>query len=355
MRRIHFILILVLTANIYLIFTAYQITSLVTQKYFKLSPQAIYQTWMGKSPDKLFSQNSRTNILLIGEGGAGHSGGDLSDTLIMASIPLVKGEDIILLPIPRDLWIQNIDAKINTAYRIGEAKEAGYGITQLRQAVSQVTDLPIHYYIKLDFGIFSKFIDMIGGIDVEIQESFVDNEYPIPGLETAQPESSRYETISFTSGVEHMDGSRALKFVRSRHAQGQQGTDIARSQRQQQVIKAIRSQLLAPSTWENKDRLDNLYHLVQNSLQTDINNIEYIQFASQIPLLSKSNFISVEIPSNLGTENSQYSVDQALLVHPGISKKYYGQWVLISKDNDFTQVHQYINCKIYSHNDCSKR
>ncbi len=352
MRRIHFISVLVLAANIYLIFITWQISSLLTQKYFHLDPQNIYQILTDRNHNQILSYKNRTNILLIGEGGAGHSGGDLSDTLIVASIPLTKGDHIALLSIPRDLWIQDIDAKINAAYRLGEEKQTGYGITQLRQAVSQVTNLPIHYYIKLDFGIFSQFIDTIGGIDVNIQNSFVDNKFPIPGLENAQPESSRYETISFTSGTEHMDGSRALKFVRSRHAEGQQGTDIARSQRQQQVIKAIRSRLLNPSTWENKDRLGNLFQLIQTSLQTDISNIAYIQFASQIPLLMKSTFSSIDIPSNLGTQDSQYSLDQALLIHPGVSKKYYGQWVLISKENDFTQVHQYIYCKIYNQSNC---
>src|SRR3990170_4026159 len=59
----------------------------------------------------LKSDNGRTNILLLGIGGKGHDGPDLSDTMILASVDK-EGKDVVLVSIPRDLWAPGVSAKI---------------------------------------------------------------------------------------------------------------------------------------------------------------------------------------------------------------------------------------------------
>ncbi|MEK7166202.1 MAG: LCP family protein, partial [Patescibacteria group bacterium] len=163
----------------------------------------------------------RTNILLLGVGGNTHEGGDLTDTIMVLSVDK-KGNDSVLLSIPRDIWAADLKAKINSAYANGEAKKPGGGLTLSKATVEQIIGLPLQYGLLVDFNGFKSIIDAVGGIETWVADSFTDSKYPIAGKETADcagdPEySCRYETVSFTQGSEHMDGDLALKYVRSRH------------------------------------------------------------------------------------------------------------------------------------------
>src|SRR3989344_5788030 len=70
----------------------------------------------------LKSDHGRVNVLLLGTGGAGHEGPDLTDTMILASIDK-DGDDTFLISIPRDLWAPSLSAKINSAYAYGQEKD----------------------------------------------------------------------------------------------------------------------------------------------------------------------------------------------------------------------------------------
>ena len=100
----------------------------------------------------LKSDRGHVNILLLGIGGAGHEGPDLSDTMILASVNK-NGDDVVLVSIPRDLWAPNLAAKINTAYAFGQEKD-GRGLELAKKTVRELFDLPIHYALRLDFARF---------------------------------------------------------------------------------------------------------------------------------------------------------------------------------------------------------
>jgi polyisoprenyl-teichoic acid--peptidoglycan teichoic acid transferase len=220
------------------------------------------------------------NVLLLGHGGPGHDGGDLTDTMIVAHI---RPEDkkIILISLPRDTWVEvpvskdkKEMTKINAAYAIGKDEkkypdkeafykgEAGAG-NLAKEATEKVTGLSIAHFVAVNFNGFMKAIDLIGGIEVDVPHTFEDNFYPIKGLENEtcgldpaaltatmsgfqleKQFTCRYETLSFTKGKTTMDGITALKFVRSRHSETH-GGDFARSERQKAVIKAVRSKVLS--------------------------------------------------------------------------------------------------------------
>ena len=110
-----------------------------------------------------------------------------------------------------------------------------------------VLGIPIHYNVTINFEVFKQIVDTLGGIDVEIENTFTDSEYPIEGKEDDPVIANRYETVTFTKGLEKMNGERALKYVRSRHGDGAEGTDFARSKRQQKVILAIKDKLMSPT------------------------------------------------------------------------------------------------------------
>lgn len=278
--------------------------------------------------DILQSTSGRTNVAFLGIGGEGHSGSDLTDSIILFSYHH-DTRSISLIPIPRDVWIESMKAKVNTAYHYGNENNVGGGMTLAKQAVSEVVGMEVHYVAVLDFAGFEKLIDIIGGIDLVVDNSFDDYKYPIPGKETALPESERYEHVSFKAGQTHMDGALALKFARSRHALGDEGTDFARSKRQEKVIAAFKDKILSTSTLFNLQTLQNIRTAIADSLDTDIGDTEAGAFIR----------LFLSVANNSAPANSLSLVD--LFYNPQNLKPYAGQWVLIPKIS-WEDVHAFI-------------
>jgi LCP family protein required for cell wall assembly len=92
--------------------------------------------------------------------------------------------------------------------------------------------IPIHYYVRLNFRAFVELVDMIGGIDIYVEEPIDDPLYP--SSDPADPYG--YEHLTIPAGVVHMDGELALKYARTRHSGG---GDFDRAARQQQVLRAV--------------------------------------------------------------------------------------------------------------------
>lgn len=289
-----------------------------------------------KDPSQtLRTTNQRTNILLLGMGGEGHQGKLLTDSMLLVSYHH-PSHQLTLISIPRDLWVDSLKTKINATYYYGEQKKNGGGLTLAKSSVSEVTGLPVHYAFALDFEGFTKAIDLVGGVEIEIKNSFDDYKYPIPGMENAYPESARYQHIHFDAGLQVMDGNRALKYVRSRNAEGDEGTDFARTQRQQQVLLAFKDKLLSQKTLLKPQKISQLFSLYQQYIKTDIKQTEYPAFARLI-LSAKTDSID-SIPLATTTQDDQLGI----LEHPQNPAPYEGQWVLIPRDNNWTALHQYI-------------
>jgi LCP family protein required for cell wall assembly len=185
------------------------------------------------------------NILLLGYGGPGHDGAYLTDSMAVASLDPVTGT-IAFISVPRDLWVQipatadgrgGYWGKINQALAVGMGDGGDYatGGALASRAVAQVLGIPIDAWVGLDFVGFRQFIDTLGGVDVEVAQTFTDDHYPNNDDANIDPS---YKTIHFDAGMQHMDGETALEFARSRYSP-QDGSDFGRSRRQQQVLHAF--------------------------------------------------------------------------------------------------------------------
>ncbi|GAI95511.1 unnamed protein product, partial [marine sediment metagenome] len=207
----------------------------------------------------LDSYNNRTNLLILGVGGEAHEELDLTDTIIFTSIDKELA-DIVMLSLPRDIWIDSLQTKINAVYHYGKEKAEGGGFVLSKDAVYQILNQPIHYAVLIDFEGFIKTVNLLEGIDIKVDRPFDDYKYPIAGKGrdecAGDPEyKCRYEHLHFDAGQQKMDGEMALKFVRSRNAEGEEGTDFARSQRQQKVISAVVNKLLSYKTLFNPGKI----------------------------------------------------------------------------------------------------
>ena len=144
-----------------------------------------------------------------------------------------------------------------------------------KSTVEEIIGQPVSYSVVLDFSGFKKIIDVLGGIEVDVENAFADEKYPIAGRENdlceGDPElKCRYETINFEAGMQKMNGETALKFVRSRNAEGPEGTDLARAARQERVVEAIKNKVLSKEILLSPKKLVELKNTTLESIETDI-------------------------------------------------------------------------------------
>ncbi|OGM28347.1 hypothetical protein A2962_00690 [Candidatus Woesebacteria bacterium RIFCSPLOWO2_01_FULL_39_61] len=291
---------------------------------------------------KIESINGVTNILILGKGGDGHEAPDLTDTIIFASISHKTGR-IVLISLPRDIWIPALRAKLNSTYYWGNQKKTGGGLILAKSQVEEILGKPIQYAAILDFSGFKQIIDIIGGIDVNVENSFTDNKYPITGRENDTCDGDRefkcrYETISFEKGTQHMDGELTLKFVRSRNSEGDEGTDLAREKRQQKVIDAIKDRVLDREILLSPKTLLALKNTLAASTETDLN-------VSNTAILARRLFDSRD-------EVYSYVLPQNFLVNPPISPTHDNLYVFIPKDKKWDKVQEWVECVIDQRDGC---
>lgn len=287
-----------------------------------------------KSQDGLpAGRQGRTNILLLGIGGGTHAGADLTDTILVVSLNTQK-KKMAMISVPRDLWSDTLKDKVNSAYHYGEEKKVGGGLTLAKVVVEDMVGLPIHYVLLIDFSGFESIIDIAGGIDITVPTALTDPEFPIAGKEEDLCDGDpkfrcRYETITFEKGPQHMDGERALTYVRSRHAEGEEGSDFARGRRQQEVFAALLETLKSPSTWLPPSRALSLFEAFDRATTTDMR-------IGELATVGK-----IIVKTGEGEPKRISFVD--LLSEPPLWM--YGRYTLVPKES-FEAVHEYIRTKL---------
>lgn len=150
------------------------------------------------------SSGKYTNLLIVGVDTREKTDLLNTDTLILASYNH-ESKDIVMISIPRDFnvgingntWFN----RINSVYASAEKRTAGSGMMALRKSIEEVTGTEIQYHAMVDFNGFVKIIDAVGGVDINVENSFTDYQYP---------DGYSYKTISFKAGPQTMDGQTAL-------------------------------------------------------------------------------------------------------------------------------------------------
>lgn len=329
----------------------------------KYSP-VLFQLIVNKEVS-LKKSNDSVNVLLLGIGGGKHEGPNLSDTMIFASIDQDKNR-IALVSIPRDLWVPDLNARVNAAYAEGEEKRAGGGLVLAKAAVSKILGQRIDYSARVDFAGFVQAVTLIGGIDVDVERVLDDYAYPIEGKEkdscgrseeeiktftatqSAEEKLSefflcRYKHIHFDKGKIHMNGESALQFVRSRHALGEEGSDFARSMRQEKVIKAFKDKVLSLGTLLNPAKVLGLYDILQQSIDTDVEQGELDDFIRLAQEMRTAKIKSVVLDTG-----DELTGRAGLLINPPPEEHYDFAWMLTPRigNGNFTEIQKYVECEI---------
>jgi polyisoprenyl-teichoic acid--peptidoglycan teichoic acid transferase len=216
-----------------------------------------------KCDSQLATTTQRINVALYGYGGNGHDGAYLTDSIMVVSIQPRPGRtaQVAEISIPRD-WMVPIDAAGGKPYygRVNEAYSDGQGQSPVQaprykgdsqgggklanQTLQSVLGLHIDHFVGVDFQAFQAAVDSVGGVDVDVPDSFTDNQYPHGECDKGD---CRYMTVHFTKGMQHMDGARALIFARSRHSYDNpaEASNFARNHRQQLILNALKQKVLS--------------------------------------------------------------------------------------------------------------
>jgi LCP family protein required for cell wall assembly len=268
--------------------------------------------------------SDRINFLLMGIGGEGHDGPYLTDTIIVASLKPSTNE-IAMMSLPRDLAVKNKKGyleKINQIYSDG--RQAGgdeTGLENITATVETFLDTDINYYALIDFSGFEKFIDELGGITVNVPKGFTDNLYPTDDFKNT--------VVSFQAGSQLMSGKRALIYARSRHGDNYEGSDFARSRRQQLILQAVKDKLFSFNTLIDPQRIAALMDLVNNSLKTNLSFFQAVQLSDILKNVADDKIYNLTIDDGpFGMLNPDYLENGAWILkpRPNAEKIIAGRW-----------------------------
>jgi LCP family protein required for cell wall assembly len=201
-------------------------------------------------PPRAWALDGRLNLLLIGADSGPGRWSLRTDTMILLSVDIATGR-AAMFGFPRNLRNVPLAPEAAAAYpngrfpdllnalyvRAGERPNVfpggdNRGFRAVIGAVQELAGVPIDGMVGVNLNGFVRLVDAVGGLWIDAPRSVYDSHYPL--------ENGRGSIELFIpAGCQHMDGSRALAYARSRHA----SSDYGRMERQQRVLVALRHQL----------------------------------------------------------------------------------------------------------------
>jgi LCP family protein required for cell wall assembly len=275
--------------------------------------------------------DERINILLLGYGGPGHDGPYLTDSMMLLSIRPGQRE-AMMISVPRDLWVKipalprngYMWGKLNSAYAIGmdhndfpnvrpEWKTETGGGDLAAATVSQVTGLPVDYWVGVDFKAFRDVVNALGGIRVDVPTALDDPYFPVG-------ETTGMMRIHVDAGSQQFNGERALQYTRSRETT----SDFDRSRRQQLVMLAVRQRVF---TLNAVPHMMSLLSALQDNVRTNLRPGDMQQLADLAGRIKDQDIRRV-------------AIDTSNLLRSGSSSD--GQYILQPLDPTYGALQRYL-------------
>jgi LCP family protein required for cell wall assembly len=232
----------------------------------------------------------RINFAVYGYGGPGHDGAYLTDSIMVISVqPRASGPPSVAeISVPRDWYVpiklangQTTSSRINAAFSDGVSApgssattDPSAGVSVANPTLENLLGIHIDHWVGVDFQAFKASVDAVGGVDVIVPNTFTDYQYPAGECSSGPNENCRFMTVHFNAGPQHMNGTQALEFARSRHSSDNgEGSDFARSRRQQLVVAALKQKVVSLGGLGN---LPDLLNSLGDNVVTDlhVNDLE---------------------------------------------------------------------------------
>jgi LCP family protein required for cell wall assembly len=296
-------------------------------QFISLIRQAYHQE---QSP--ILGQDHHLTFMVLGIDSLAQRTGSppLTDTLLLAQLDLNETE-ITTISLPRDLWSEAYQTKINALYTYGFDRYPGNPEKFPEMVVEKWAQHEIDQTIIISLEQLGQLIDLVGGIEIEVKQGFSDPKFPRTDVDVTQVSDpdKLYETVEFEPGKQTMSGERALKYIRSRHSQDDAGTDLARNSRQQQVINALITRLSqAKLYWQQPVLAGKLLNYYQQNFDQYFKTSDLMTIGFKLgPNLTQLKFEAHTLPVYPDNEDG-------IIVHPEPSPEYQDQWIYLLKDKD---------------------
>lgn len=244
------------------------------------------------------------NILLLGsdDDGKYNFPAVLTQVMMVVHIDTVNNS-VYMVSIPRDSWVYLPDIggmhKIDQAFEFGAVQHDNFddGVREARLTVEKDYGITIDRYAWVGLSGFAKVIDTLGGIDIDVTHPIVDDAYP-DDTHANPNDPYALERLYLVPGPQHLNGLQALEYVRSRHAD--LVGDIGRTERQQQVLEALKKKLNVTSVLTN---LPQLLTDLQDQVYTDLSEQEIVAFANYARGLPSSAIDRITLGPGVGGQD----------------------------------------------------
>jgi LCP family protein required for cell wall assembly len=249
-----------------------------------------------------WEQRERVNILLLGIDKRPDEQYARTDTMILVTVDPVTGK-AGMLSIPRDLWVTIPgygENRINTAHYVGDKNGyPGGGPALAMKTVQYNLGVPVHFYVRVDFEGFRRIVDTLGGIDIDVPQAINDPKYP--------DENYGYDPFYIDTGLQHLDGDKALKYARTRATLG---SDFDRARRQQRVLIAIREKAMAIGA---VPKIPELWSTMADTVQTDLQLVDILELAKLADQVTSEDIQSAVIDHTMTVDYKTDTGAQVLL------------------------------------------
>ena len=273
--RLVFALVILCLIGSAFLFVGYSIYNAGVRVYNEFAD--MYQGYTDRRTARLGSTDPKfegyTNILILG---VDDSERQEADTILVLSFSNDTGKSRII-GIPRDTWI----ASRSHSGKIGELYSWG-GANALVREVSKLLGISIHQYIIIDMTTFADLIDVLGGLDIYVEEN-MDYDDEVAGL-----------SIHIPQGYQHLSGEELQKYLRYRN---DKLGDVGRVQRQQKFIKALYAKVLQLDTIP---KLPAIADIFRNRMETSAEIFDSAHLANVLRRMSSDPPTTLMLP---GSEN----------------------------------------------------
>lgn len=229
-------------------------------------------------------ESGRINVLLLGV----DDDGLRTDSVMVASLDL-ETANVNIMSIPRDtkLYVKNkeMTRKMTEIHAMGTGKGNGIiaGPIGSAEAVTQLTGIPINYYVEFSFDSIRSIFDALGTITYDVP----DVEGGGKGMNYEDSAQDLY--IHLKPGVQELDGDKILQLMRYRKGD----SDFARMERQQNVIKAVVEQKLNASLLL---KLPKIFSKMKKEINTNISISDVTKYAGYLTDVSVDKIQTYQLP-----------------------------------------------------------
>lgn len=306
------------------------------------SPNYLIETILNSLKSNTYQSKEKINFLILGldKRDDALEKTTTTDTIIFASLDL-KTAQITLISTPRDLWFYDQKIKINNLYPMSlESGQNNFDF--LKSNFQKLYGQNIDHIIVVTTDNLISFVDLIGGVDVNLNKGFIDTKYPNPDyIKNPSGGFPIYKTIEFPSGPVHLNQSNVTEFVRSRKGADTAvdgGTDIGRIERQQLLIAAILTKIKSENFINNPNQLKDLYLFWNQQISKTLSDTDILQiFYVLSPNINNLFLNKIEIPIGLTAKDG-------IIYHP--LKLIEKQWVYLPSDDKYQAFQEFISKSI---------